>query len=150
MNFIYIIFLINKTLIVNVIINSVVPGETSDMVNCTRTTIFTNGFSVTTGINISRIKYPKIIINLCFNHCSTLDDMNTFYLCISPAVTHLRHVPLKTMHSSGHFTWHCRRGRCGAINIANMNAIAVARVSVPSPAVLWFVKLSGTLRKKTG
>ena len=35
---------------------------------------------------------------------------------------------------------HRRWGRCGAIDIANINAIAVARVRVPSRTVLWSVQ----------
>ena len=60
--------------------------------------MFTNGFDVTTGINISTIKYPKIIVNLGFNHFfSILDDINTFDFCISSKLW-----PIYTTHSSGH------------------------------------------------
>ena len=70
--------------------------------NSTRTPTFTNGFAVTTGIDIKWIKYPKIIID--FSHSQYIGWYKyVLPLYIVKVVTHLRHVPLKTMHSTGHF-----------------------------------------------
>ena len=54
-------------------------------------------------------------------------------------MTYLRHVPLKTMLSSGHLRLLVIAGkeRCSAIYIANMNAIVAAWVSISSSRVFW-------------
>ena len=75
--------LIVNTLIVNDYVNSVSAGETSDMMNSTRTPTFTNGFAVTTRINISMINIRILSLTYALISFSTLDDLNTFDLCIS-------------------------------------------------------------------
>ena len=136
----------NNTLIVNLIMLTqfplVKPRTWSEQHK--RTPAFTNGFVVTTGINISRIKYPKIIVNLCFNQFSvhwTIKTRFTFVYRQSCDPSTPRPIENNAFKRPFAFTCHCRWGRCSAIDIANMNAIAAARVSVPSHTFLWWQAL---------
>ena len=57
-----------------------------------------NGFALTTGINVSKIKYPKII----FRSIGRYEYVLPLY--IVKVVTQFAYVLLKTMHSSRHFS----------------------------------------------